>query len=172
MGMNCTVVRPWIFQSIDGELSAQDQEQLNAHLLRCAGCAREMQVLLLPQRLARALPACKPSPFFYQKLRARLNAESQTVSIWQIVPALSRQLVPMLATVTLALISVFAYLELRPPEADIYQAYDMIFMSGDHPQRMVIAEQGEITEESVLHAIAEDQQAKVPGSESGDPDRE
>ena len=170
--MNCSEIRPWILRSIDAELSAQDQERLNAHLLGCAGCAREMKILLLPQRLARALPVCKPSPFFYQKLRARLNAESQTATIWQIVPGLSRQLVPVLATVTLALISVFAYLELRPPEADIYQAYDMIFMSGDHPQRMVIAEQGEITDESVLHAIAEEQQTRVPGSESGDPDRE
>ena len=169
--MNCSDIRPWILGSIDGELSAQDHEQLNAHLLRCAGCAREMKILLLPQRLARALPACKPSPFFYQKLRVRLNAEAQTVSIWQIVPGLSRQLVPVLATITLALISVFAYLELQPPEADIYQAYDMIFM-GDNPQRMVIADQGEITEESVLHAMAEEQQPKVPGSESLDPDRE
>lgn len=170
--MNCSDVRPWILWSIDGELSAQDQEQLNAHLLRCAGCAREMKILLLPQRLARALPACKPSPFFYQRLRARLNAETQTVTIWQIVPGLSRQLVPVLATITLALISVFAYFELQPPEADIYQAYDMVFTSGEQPPRMVIAEQGEITDESVLRAIAEEQQAKTPGSESRDLDRE
>lgn len=170
--MSCSEVQAWILRSIDGELSAQDQEQLNAHLLKCAACAREMKILLLPQRLARALPACKPSPFFYQRLRARVNAEAQSASIWQIVPGLSRQLVPVLATLTLALITVFAYLELRPPEADIYQAYDMIFMSGEHPQRMVIAEQGEITDESVLHAIAEEQQVKAPGSESEDSNRE
>lgn len=168
--MECSEFRPWIFRSMDRDLSDQDQERLNAHLLKCPPCAREMKVLLLPRRLARAFRAFEPSPFFHQRLRARLDAERQSVSIWQIVPALARQMVPVLATFTLALVSVFAYFELQAPTADIYQAYDMIFMSGDYPQRMVIADQAEITEESVLRAIAEER-ARIPGSESPDPEQ-
>ncbi len=98
----------------------------------------------------------EPSPFFYRKLRARLESESRSVTIWQIILGLSRQVVPALATITLALLSVLAYMQLRPATVDVYQAYDRIFMSGDRPHRMVIADQGEITDESVLRALAED----------------
>jgi hypothetical protein len=66
---------------------------------------------------------------------------------------LSRQIVPALATVTLLVVSVFAYLEFRGPGPDLYQAYDSIFLSPGRTSRMVIAE--EITEESILHALAE-----------------
>jgi hypothetical protein len=108
----------------------------------------------------------EPSPYFYQKLRARLQSESETLSIWQIVLGLSRQVVPVLAAFTLVLISIFAYHQVRRPAVDVYQAYDSIFMSGDRPHRMVIADQGEITEESVLQAIAEDETARIPSLET------
>jgi anti-sigma factor RsiW len=68
-GVNCTDFRPWIFRSMDDELSAPEQEHLNAHLLECASCSREMKILLLPRRLAKALATFQPSSFFYQRLR-------------------------------------------------------------------------------------------------------
>jgi hypothetical protein len=88
-------------------------------------------------------------------LRARLE-EAQTVTIWQILFGLSRQVVPALAMLTLVLLSVFAYMQLQTSEVDVYQAYDRIFTT-DRPHRMVIADQGEITDESVLQAITEEE---------------
>jgi anti-sigma factor RsiW len=156
--MDCSNARTWIFRRMDGNLPAEESAGLDAHIAVCASCARDLKLLLIPRRIAQALPVFKPSPFFYTRLRARIaESENQSVTIWQIILMLSRHMVPALAAITLALLSVFAYFQFTEPQADVYQAYDRIFMSGDRPQRMVIADQGEITDESVLRAIAEEE---------------
>ena len=164
--MGCNEARNQIFKRLDGELSSHDADWLNQHLDACPACTRELNLLLLPRRLARAVPVLEPSLYFYHKLRARLQSESETLSIWHIVLGLSRKVVPVLAAFTLVLISIFAYYQVREPAVDVYQAYDSIFMSGDRPQRMVIADQGDITEESVLQAIAEEETARIPRPET------
>ena len=108
---------------------------------------------MLPQRLGRLSPALEPSPLFYARLRARLENEAQNITVWQVILGLSRQIVPAMATVTLVIISLFAYMEFRGPRPDLYQAYDSIFMTPGHTSRMVIAE--EITDESVIHSLVE-----------------
>jgi hypothetical protein len=156
---------------VDGELSIPEQEQLQGHLDACASCSRQLKLLQLPRRIGRVLPAFEASPFFYQRLRAQ-QAESQSLTIWQFVLGLSRQMVPALAVLTLVLVSVFAYSQLGATDGDAYQAYDMIFMSGDRPVRMVIAEpDGDITEEAVLRSIVEDDSPQTPGDEPGDAQR-
>jgi hypothetical protein len=64
-------------------------------------------------------------------------------------------MIPTLAGITLALLSLFAYLQLRGPEADLYKAYDRAFISEDQSHRTLVAEHGDMTDESVLRAIAE-----------------
>ena len=91
----------------------------------------------------------------------------ESITIWQILIALSRQLVPALAVITLALLSIFSYQQLRSSTADVYQAYDRIFIPGDQPRLAVIADQGEITDESVLRAIAEEEPVGEQGKETG-----
>jgi len=158
--MDCTIARSWLFRLLDEELSAAERDRLHIHLDCCASCAKEWRILTIPRRIGRSIPALEPSPLFYARLRARLEREAQSITVWQIILGLSRQIVPALATVTLVIISLFAYLEFYGPRGDFYQAYDSIFLSGDRPSRMVIAD--EITEESVLHALAE--KSVVPGT--------
>jgi hypothetical protein len=151
--INCGVARDWLFRLLDDELDSARREQLESHLCICASCTREWRILSLPRRIGRAVKALEPPPHFYARLRARLDREEQTITMWQLVSGLSRQILPVLATVTLVIVSVFAWLEFRGPGPDLYQAYDSIFLSPDRTSRMVIAD--EITEESVLHALAE-----------------
>ncbi|MBP1597467.1 MAG: putative zinc-finger [Acidobacteria bacterium] len=151
--MRCGVARNWLFRLLDRELSREEEVELEDHLASCPSCMREWRILTLPQRIARSIPVLEPPPCFYSRLRARLEMQKQSITIWQIIIGLSRQIVPALATVTLLIISLFAYLEFRGPSPDLYQAYDSIFMSGDRASRMVIAD--DVTEESVLHALAE-----------------
>ncbi len=150
--MDCTSARIWLFRKMDDELSSSDSRLLDSHLERCPACMREFRILTIPRRIGQAIPAFEPSPYFYRKLRARIEGESQSITIWQIILGLSRQVVPALAAITLALLSVFAYLQLRGTSQDVFQAYDRISISADRPLRMV---QGEITNESVLRAMAE-----------------
>ncbi len=158
--MECSKARTWIFRRIDGELSPGEAADLDSHLAGCSSCARDAKLFSIPRRLGRAIPVLEPPPYFYARLRSRLESEDQTISVWQFIMMLSRHLVPALAAVTLALISVFAYFQITEPQTDLYQAYDSIFMSNDRTQRMVIADQGDITDESVLRAIAEVESAR------------
>lgn len=161
--MDCTEARIWLFRKIDNELSAGDGSLLDAHLAGCPACERELRMLEIPRRIGQAIPAFEPSPYFYRKLRSRIEADAQSITLWQIVLGLSRQVVPALAAITLALLSVFAYLQFRGPNVDVYQAYDRMLFSGDRPLNIV---QGDVTEESVLRALAEQDVNRRPGAET------
>jgi hypothetical protein len=153
--MKCTAVRDLIFRKMDNELSDIQNSELDSHLAICASCSREYQILRLPRQVAQTLPPIEPSPFFYQKLRMNLEGEAQKAAGWYAVSTLARQVIPALAGITLALLSIFAYFQMNGREPDLYKAYNRVFISEDQPNRMLTSEQGEITDESVLRAIAD-----------------
>jgi anti-sigma factor RsiW len=164
--MECRATRDLMFRKIDGELSDLENGELDAHLARCESCTREFRLLTLPQTIAKACPPPAPSPYFYQALKAKIESEDQVIAIWQPFFSLARRVVPSLAGITLALLSVFVYLQMRTPESDLYTAYASVFLGEDQPHRMVIAQQEEITDESILSAIAE---REVDHSRNSDP---
>lgn len=152
--MECTAIQNWLFRKIDGELSDSENEELIAHLARCASCAREYNLLALPQRLALTIPAVEPSPYFSRQLSARIASEASAGVFWQTIFSAERRVVPALASITLLLLSIFAYTQLYSPNPDLYTAYDGVFTADEQqPHKMLAA--GEITDESVLNAIAE-----------------
>jgi len=153
--MECAEVRNWLFRKIDGELSESENADLDAHMAQCASCAQEYKLLALPRRIAQEIPQLTPSPFFYPKLRMRIEDEAQGIAGRQVLWGLARKMVPALAGITLALLSVLAYSQLHSPEADLFRAYDSVLITEEQPHRMLVAEQGDITAESVLSAIAE-----------------
>jgi anti-sigma factor RsiW len=153
--MECAEMKIWLFRKIDGELSDLENAALDTHLAQCASCAREYRLLALPRRIAQKIPQPMPSPFFYQKLRMRIESEVQGTAGWQVLWGLARKMVPALAGITLALLSVLAYLQMQSPEADLYRAYESVFITEEQPYGMLVAGQGSITAESVLAAIAE-----------------
>ena len=153
--MNCTRAQSWLSRQIDGELSDSERKELDAHLAECASCSRDYGLLTLPRRIAQAVPAPAPSPYFYQRLRKHIEGESQKTAGWQVFWNLARPMVPTLAGVTLALLSVFAYFQIHGPEAELFEAFDRAFVSEGQAHRMLVAEQSDITYESVLNAIVE-----------------
>jgi hypothetical protein len=153
--MNCTTAQERMFRKTDGELSVSENTELREHLKQCFSCSREYGLISLPSKIAKSIPPVTASPFFYQKLRMRIEDEAQGNASWQIIWKLARQMVPALAGITIALLSVFAYHQLQTPEASLYRNYDRAFLSDDQSHRMLAAEQKDITYESVLTAIAE-----------------
>jgi hypothetical protein len=128
---------------------------LDDHLKRCASCRREYTLLLFPRRIARAVSPPTAAPYFHQKLRMRIEDETRIAARWQVIWGMARQMVPALAGITLALLSVLVYFQLRTSDADLYRAYGRAIMSDDISYQMIIAQPEEITNESVLSAIAE-----------------
>jgi predicted anti-sigma-YlaC factor YlaD len=155
--MECAEVRTWLFRKIDGELSESENRDFDSHIARCPSCAREYGLLAFPHRMASTIPPVTPSPFFYKKLRLRVESEAQGMAGWQLFWRLARQMIPALAGITLALLSALAYLQLQGPKADIYQDYKGVLVTEEQPHRMLVGDQGDITEASVLSAIAERQ---------------
>ncbi len=153
--MKCTEAQSWLSRRIDGELKDAENRELNHHLEQCARCARAYRLLMLPRRVAEATPSFKPSPFFYQTLRARISAEIERAANWQPFGGLARQLLPALAGVTLVLLSVFAYHQLHGHDEDLYRAYSRALVSQSLPHQLSVPEEGKITNESVLNTIAE-----------------
>jgi anti-sigma factor RsiW len=164
--MDCKEARHNIFLLIDGELPDEEAGALNRHAADCPACAKSLRILMIPRRIGRILPVLEPSPFFYQRLRSRLVSESRQISFWQIVPVLSRRIVPLLAAITIALLSAFFYAQLTPVEADVHQAYEKIFLPADSPQQLLLTGQGEITDDVVMRALADDSASAVPAGES------
>jgi hypothetical protein len=155
--MSCNDFRDRLFSRIDGEISDFESRELESHLEQCASCRREYRLFSLPNQIAKAIPSITPSPFFYARLNRHIEGEAQRMAGWQSFLELARQMIPTLAGITLVLFSVFAYFELRGPEADLYSAYQSAFIVDNQPQHMLDSEQMPITDESVLSAIAERQ---------------
>ncbi len=153
--MECTGVKKCLSRKIDGELTAGECSEVDAHLARCSSCMREYRILALPRRIAEDIPGLTPSPYFYQSIGARIEGESQSLAVWQVFYGLTRRVIPVMAGITLALLSVFTYLQMRAPETDIYTAYASAFVSEDRPSRLLVGGRSSITDEGVLQAIAE-----------------
>jgi len=154
--MECRSVRKMLVWLVDEDLPAAGREALAAHLSACKSCAAEWKALALPKKIGRSLPPARAPEYFHTRVMARLRAESQSASPWNIILALERHVVPALAVITLVFVSTFTYIEFRSPKVDIYQAYDAIFRSGDRPQRMLIADPSDITEENILQVLSEE----------------
>ncbi|MBM3790497.1 MAG: zf-HC2 domain-containing protein [Acidobacteria bacterium] len=155
--MECRSFRKLLIRYPDGDLAAAERASLEAHLQKCRACGLEARVLLLPQEVGRGLVPPEASPYFSGRVAAAVRACSiEGQNLWQIVGGLARHLGLALAAVTLVFVSAATYIQLTRPSVDIYQAYDSIFMPGDLASRMIIAESDEITDESILRALAED----------------
>jgi hypothetical protein len=152
--MKCHTVRELVFHRIDNELQQHENAEFDAHVAVCESCAREYRLLSLPGRMAQGIPPMEPSPYFYQRLKANLEGEAQNLAGWQLFLGLARQVIPALAGVTLALLFVFAYFQFASNELDLYKDYDRVFITEDQPHP-VFYEEGEITDEAVLSAIAD-----------------
>jgi predicted anti-sigma-YlaC factor YlaD len=152
--MKCHTVRELVFRRIDNELHEHESAEFDAHLSECESCAREYRLLSLPSRVAKIIPSVEPSPYFLQKLTARLEGEAQNAAGWQVFLRLARQVIPALAGVTLAVLFVFVYFQFTGNKFDLYRAYDRVFVTEDQPRQMFY-ENVDITDEAVLQAIAE-----------------
>jgi hypothetical protein len=165
--MNCAAAQSWLFRKIDGELSDSENIELDAHLANCMSCSRAYRLFTLPNRIARKTPPPEPSPFFYQRLRTYIDGETKKNAVWQALWGLARPMVPTLAGITLALLSVLAYQQMRNPEGDLYSTYYRTFLSEDQSNQILVADQRDITYESVLKAIAEQESQISPKSKPG-----
>ena len=152
--MKCTAMHDLISRKIDSELSESETRTLDSHLEQCTDCAREYGLLTIPGRIAQELTPPEPSPYFGQKVKIRIEDEARSAAVLQLFDSLARRVIPSTMAVTLALLSVFAYLHLRNPQDDLHAAYEEMFIGQDLPLYRRVVERRGITDASILNGIA------------------
>ena len=152
--MKCVEARNLILRKIDLELSDADSRMLDVHLDQCAGCVRHYRMLRLPRQIGAMTARLEASPHFIGILKSRIEDESRDAAFVQQFLGLAKSFIPSLAAVTLALVSVFAYLHLIRPPADLGMAYQRMFISENLPVSTLMVEQQKITDANILSAIA------------------
>ncbi len=138
------------------ELGETERRTVESHVRDCGACAAQWRMASLARNIGSTLPVLEPPPFFAGRVMAAIHAQSREVAPWQGVLALSRHVIPALAAVTLIFVSIFAYVELSPPAADLYQVYESVFSLSERTQLSVIADPAGITDESIMRALAEE----------------
>ena len=163
--MKCSAIRKLMSRGIDGELSEAESRALGEHLGQCPDCARAWGLLRVPRLLASRIAPVEPSPYFYRKLERSIENEARNVAVLQQFFGLARRVIPSMAAITLALVSVFAYLQLSGPQDDLHTAYERVFLGENLPLPSMIAGKTPITDASILSAIANRKAWQNPGYE-------
>src|SRR5688500_3387136 len=81
--MKCEVCLNLLEEYLDGELSAEDQDRVGAHLITCAGCAEEFTVLTAEQEtFARYDREIEISPGLWNGIAEQITPVAETSSGW------------------------------------------------------------------------------------------
>lgn len=82
--MTCTRYDRWLWDDLEGRLSAAQRQELYAHLQVCAHCQRQRDTVLATYQTLRALPRRRAPQHVMQQVRTRLQESSRpkAVSAW------------------------------------------------------------------------------------------
>ena len=75
--MNCRNIQKWLSAYIDGELSTERKKTIQIHLQECETCQEILKTMNQAWDLLDELPAPESVPYFYTRLKARMEAEKQ-----------------------------------------------------------------------------------------------
>ncbi|MCX8159554.1 MAG: zf-HC2 domain-containing protein [Candidatus Saccharicenans sp.] len=124
--MNCHRAEKLISRLVDGRLEAGTAAGLEEHLKVCPACAqlrvdyRKMKSLMSDLRF----PETEPLPYFEQRLRARLKAESRP-SLWAVVERWYAAAVPVFLVVAMILVGILFLAQ--PAEVQLSQSEMLLF---------------------------------------------
>jgi anti-sigma factor RsiW len=82
MSMTCQKVRENLWDYHRGQVSRETAHLVRSHLETCPDCAAELQVLGQVDGALDGLAVMEPSPYFDQKLNAKLDEAERQSSVW------------------------------------------------------------------------------------------
>lgn len=129
--MNCHQAEKLISRLVDGRLETGTAARLEEHLQVCPSCAR----LLADYRQMKSLMSdlrvmgTEPLPYFEQRLRARLQAESKP-SLWAVAERWYAAAVPVFLVVAMVLVGILFLAQ--PAEIQLSQS-ELLLFQGQSP---------------------------------------
>lgn len=99
--MKCKTLHKKIIFYLDGELPAAEMEQMKIHLSECIDCAAFVEEMKKTLEVIVNEKMPQLTPFFYTRLKARLENQAEQVVATRQTPALVRILQPVLFSLLL-----------------------------------------------------------------------
>ena len=87
--MTCEKIQEMLPAYQDGELSAENEKAVKAHLEECAACQREEQLLPASWEMLGELKPIEPSPDFQARFWARVRQEEAKQTGWRVMAELA-----------------------------------------------------------------------------------
>jgi hypothetical protein len=103
----------WIEEFDEGSLPQTQKQEIERHLQGCASCRQQLDLIQWSKQITRlgveGAPELIPSPWFAQRVAARINQEQATVfSFWNPMVRMAQRIIPLLTILALVL-GIFAY---------------------------------------------------------------
>ncbi len=99
--MNCKAYRKQIIFYVEGDLPPQEMEVMKSHLAECTDCAAFAEEVKKTLGVVEAEKSPEVNPFFYTRLKARMEAQAAASADGKRKPVLIRILQPALFTILL-----------------------------------------------------------------------
>jgi anti-sigma factor RsiW len=99
--MKCKTLHSKIIFFTDGELPAAEMQQIKIHLSECADCAAFASEMRKTLAVINNEKEPQLNPFFYTRVKARLENQSEQVAVTRKVAVLTRILQPALFSLLL-----------------------------------------------------------------------
>lgn len=75
--MKCSTARKWISDYLDGELKAEEERKIEAHLKACVGCQEFLEDLKAITGAAKGLPMVEPSAAAWRRIATGMEKTSR-----------------------------------------------------------------------------------------------
>lgn len=99
--MNCKTLHTKIIFFLEGELPASEMEEVKIHLESCSDCAEFAKEMRRTLAVIENEKTPQHNPFFYTRVKARLENHAESVAATRQVPVLMRIMQPALFSLLL-----------------------------------------------------------------------
>ena len=157
--MRCNDFQLWLSRQLDGDLGAAEQAKLSGHLVLCAACRRDWELLSLGRRLCQSSrPYVPPSGDFASRVlrSVRLEKAQQRSTLWTSLVRIAETLVPAFAMLVVLFFGIaFAVHHFSNVRQTAHDAYREDLFVPAEEDTLLIADRGNITPDRVIATVLE-----------------
>ena len=123
--MKCKTLHKNLIFFLEGELPAKEMEQIKVHLIECTHCEAFAEDMKKTLGVLESEKSPEVNPFFYTRLKAKLENQSAAEEKYAVWPAFVRVLQPVAFSILL-IIGIYSGIKIGQPSHDKFEIASMI----------------------------------------------
>lgn len=123
--MKCKALHKKLIFFLEGDLPSTEMEQIKVHLLECGSCEAFAEDLKKTLGVLETEKSPEVNPFFYTRLKAKLEIQSTAEEERALRPVYARVLQPVAFSILLV-IGIYSGIKIGQPSHDKFQIASMI----------------------------------------------